>query len=112
MIIYETVFGFLPKDSAQKYAIDKLAKVRYGTDKKDYYWIIDTTPVMIMHPYRKDLVGKYVGNFKDEKGKRLFQEAKQITSESGEGYIRYMWQWQDDSLKLRKNSFVKIYKPW
>jgi len=109
----DELFGFLPKDSAQKYAIDKLAKVRYGTDKKDYYWIIDTTPVMIMHPYRKDLVGKYVGNFKDEKGKRLFQEAKQITSESGEGYIRYMWQWQDDSLKIEeKISFVKIFKPW
>lgn len=105
--------GILPSDTARKLAIEKIARIRYGTDKKDYFWIIDTVPVMVMHPYRTELIGKNVSDFKDIEGKKLFLEAVELTSRKGEGYLRYMWQWKDDSLKIAdKISFVKLFRPW
>jgi len=68
---------------------------------------------MILHPYRNDLEGKRLDDYKDPKGKALFIEFVKVTKEKGEGYVDYMWQWKDDStLIVPKLSFVKLYEPW
>ena len=42
--------GELSKDEAQLRATLRIGKLRYGPEKKDYFWINDMTPRMIMHP--------------------------------------------------------------
>ncbi len=87
--------------------------MRYGPEGKDYFWITDTIPVMIMHPYRPDLEGIDLTEFRDEQGKNFFMEIVQVTSKNGSGFIDYKWQWKDDSLKvLPKLSFVKAFPEW
>ena len=66
--------GELSKAEAQKRAILRIALLRYGPEKKDYFWINDMTPKMLMHPYRSDLEGKDLSDFKDENGKYLFRD--------------------------------------
>lgn len=102
-----------PLSELQELAASRVGKIRYGEELKDYFWIIDNTPNMIMHPYRKDLIGQSLKEYKDPNGKRLFVEAVGIAQESGKGYIDYMWQWKDDSTKIvPKLSYVIEYKPW
>ncbi len=55
--------GLLSRVDAQKTAISKIQYLRYGEENKDYFWIIDMTPVMIVHPFRTDLNGKDLTNF-------------------------------------------------
>lgn len=98
---------------AQERASKKIRSMRYGRDKKDYFWITDMHPVMIMHPYRLDLEGEHLKNYKDPEGVKLFVDAAEIVKSQGEGYIHYIWQWKDDpNLLVPKISFVKGFDDW
>jgi len=103
----------LSQEEAKKLAIKKIGKIRYGINQKDYFWITDNQPVMIMHPYRPDLNGKPLGDYEDPTGKKLFVESVKIVKEHGEGYLEYLWQWMDDPSRIvPKISFVKGFEPW
>ena len=105
--------GELTTSEAKLRAILRIGKLRYGPEKKDYFWINDMTPQMLMHPYRPDLVNKDVSDFKDPHGKRLFFEMVQLVQRQGAGYVEYMWQWKDDPTKIvPKISYVKEFVPW
>lgn len=105
--------GLLSREEAQKTAIARIQYLRYGDENKDYFWITDMHPVMIVHPYRPDLNGKDLTNFSDPHGKRLFVEFVKTVKKSDHGYVDYMWQWKDDSLHIvPKLSYVQIFKPW
>ena len=109
----EVVKGNMQVDSAKHLAAERIKEIRYGDDYKDYFWIIDMQPVMIMHPYRTELIGKDLSDYQDPDGKLLFVEAVRIAESAGEGYINYMWQWKDDSTRIvPKLSFVKEFEPW
>jgi len=105
--------GILSEDAARENAIRHLAQLRYGPDRKDYFWINDMTPVMIMHPYRPDLVGQDVSEFEDPAGKRLFVEVVNMARSNKAGFVDYLWQWQEDSARIvPKISHVKAFDPW
>lgn len=105
--------GLLTREEAQETAISRIQYLRYGEENKDYFWITDMTPVMIVHPYRNDLNGKDLTHFQDPHGKRMFVEFVETVKKSEHGYVDYMWQWKDDSLHIvPKLSYVKIFKPW
>lgn len=98
---------------AKKQAAAHLRSIRYGPENKDYFWINDTHPRMIMHPYRLDLEGKDVTDTRDPAGKKLFQAFLATAKEPGGGYVRYHWQWQDDTSRIfSKISYVQEYEPW
>ena len=105
--------GVLSRSEAQKQAAGLLEDMRYGPENKDYFWINDFRPQMIMHPYRRDLVGKDVSDYADSNGKFLFREAVRIAENDGRGYVDYMWQWQDDPNRIvPKISYVETFTPW
>ncbi|MEN8201699.1 MAG: DUF294 nucleotidyltransferase-like domain-containing protein [Bacteroidota bacterium] len=100
-------------DSAQIIALERVRKMRYGDELKDYFWIINMHPTMIMHPYRPELVGSDLNDYKDPNGKLVFVESVNTVTEQGEGFIDYIWQWKDDSTRIvPKLSYVKAYEPW
>lgn len=105
--------GELTRQEAQSRAVSHLRELRYGVELKDYFWINDMTPRIIMHPYRTDLEGRDVSDYKDPNGKRLFVEFAKVVREKGDGYVDYQWQWKDDPLRIvPKISFVKGFTPW
>lgn len=107
------VKGLITKQEAQLQAVEEVKALRYGLDKKDYFWITDLEPRMIMHPYVEDLTGKNLYDYVDPDGKQLFIEAARIAKDQGEGFIRYKWQFKDDPLHIvPKLSFVKRFEPW
>lgn len=98
---------------AQSQASAHLRSLRYGPEGKDYFWINDTHPTMIMHPYRPDLEGKDVTETKDPAGKKLFQAFLETVKETGGGYVSYHWQWQDEPSRIfSKISYVQEFRPW
>jgi PAS domain S-box-containing protein len=100
-------------EEAQQKAASRIQRIRYGVEHKDYFWIIDMHPTMIMHPYTTELINTDLKEYKDPNGKRLFVEATRVVSADGEGFIDYMWQWKDDSSRIvPKLSYVKEFAPW
>jgi len=110
--------GEMTKEEAQQAALDRIRDLRYGPSNKDYFWIIDTQPTMIMHPYRPELDGSDLSDFEDfarkeEEKKLLFVESVAAVKKSGEGFVRYWWQWKDDPTRIEpKLSHVRLFKPW
>lgn len=98
---------------AQQTGKEMVRALRYGPEDKDYFWINDTLPRMVMHPYRSDLEGQDLRDFKDKDGKHLFVEFVRTSKNLGGGFVDYFWQWKDQPEKIvHKRSFVREFKPW
>ena len=107
------IAGQLSGNMARMQAIEALRALRYGPEKKDYFWVNDMHPNLIMHPYRPDLEGKDISDFTDPNGKKLFVEFVKAVETTGAGYVDYQWQWKDDPLRIvPKISYVKRFEPW
>jgi CBS domain-containing protein len=105
--------GQMSRAAAQAAAIEQARNLHYGQESKDYFWIIDMHPRMVVHPYRPDLEGSDLSQFGDSEGKHLFVEMVEVVQSQGSGYVHYMWQWKDDSGRIvPKLSYVKGFEPW
>lgn len=105
--------GRLTQPEAQKQALAAVESLRYGPEMKDYFWINDTQPVMLMHPYNAALVGKSIAEVKDSTGLRMFVEFVRVCESQGAGFVSYMWQWNGDKDRIvPKISYVRMFKPW
>lgn len=105
--------GLLTRQKAQASAIENLRRLRYGPELKDYFWINDMHPRIVMHPYRPDLEGKDISGFTDPNGKHLFVEFVKVVKANNAGYVDYEWQWKDDPGRIvPKISYVKGFEPW
>jgi len=109
----QAVAGVMPAERARTEAVARLRDLRYGSENKDYFWITDMLPRMVMHPYRTDLEGKDLTGFRDEAGLAIFVEFVNAVRDKDDGYVEYLWQWKDDQSRIvPKLSFVKRFAPW
>lgn len=109
----DAVAGLISREEAKKQAIEQLRSLHYGQQMKDYFWVNDMQPRMIVHPYRTDLENKDLSNYHDSDGKKIFVEMADLVKRMGSGYLQYRWQWKDNpDLVVPKISFVKGFEPW
>ncbi len=105
--------GEISPAEARKRAILRIRDLRYGPENKYYFWINDTTPRMVMHPYRSELEGKDLTYYADSSGKRLFVEMVDVAKKNKSGFVEYIWQWTDKTdLETKKISYVVLFEPW
>ncbi len=108
--------NLLSREEAQLETIKEIEKIRYGTEHKDYFWITDMYPKMIMHPYRQELIGQDLTNYRDSEdksGKNIFIEFVELVKMNNEGYLEYLWQWMDDKgTAVPKLSYVIGIPEW
>ncbi len=102
----------LSDEQKQLRAKELVKSLRYGPEGKDYLWINDTQPAMVMHPYNPQLDGKDLSENKDPAGKKLFVEFVRVCQEQGEGFVDYLWPKPGRDEPVAKLSFVKLFKPW
>lgn len=105
--------GELDGNEARRRASVMLSRMRFGKRNKDYFWISDLEPRLLMHPYRADMEGGDLRRYADRDGMPLLQAFVRVTAATGEGFIQYQWQWQDDPARVEpKLSLVRRYEPW
>ncbi|MBF0316594.1 MAG: methyl-accepting chemotaxis protein [Nitrospirae bacterium] len=102
--------GEFTLEEAQNRAKERIRNIRYM--EKEYFWINDMQPKMIMHPIKPELDGKDLSDNKDPNGKRLFVEFVNVTKKDGAGYVSYMWSKPGASRPVPKLSYVRLFKPW
>ena len=102
--------GTLTKEDAQKQAAGRISAIRYN--EKDYIWINDMAPKMVMHPIKPELNGKDLSSNKDPNGKFLFVEMVKVCKEKGKGFVEYAWEKPGNSKPVPKLSYVELYQPW
>ncbi len=105
--------GIMPLQEARRQAANLIKHIRYGPEMKDYFWINDMQPRMIMHPYKPEMDGSDLVKFRDPNGTALFVEAVNVCRQDGAGFVQYSWQWQDDATRIvPKISYVRLFRPW
>ncbi len=105
--------GRMTRETAQREAVQELRQIRYGPEGKDYYWIVDLHPRMVMHPYVPELEGRELREVVDAKGRHLFLDQVERTAAGGTAYLEYIWQWKDDPhRRTPKLSYVRRFEPW
>jgi methyl-accepting chemotaxis protein len=103
--------GAMSEEEAKTQALAVLDRLRY--DEKEYFWVNDMSPKMLMHPINKKLVEKdSIADVKDPNGKALFIEMVDVVKAKGEGFVEYMWPQPGSDQPVPKISYVKGYAPW
>lgn len=102
--------GELSEKQAQMQALAVIANLRYDT--KNYFWVNDFSPKMVMHPIKPQLNGKSVAGVNDPDGTPLFINMVTIVKAQGEGFVPYKWAKPGFDDPVDKISFVKGFTPW
>ncbi len=103
----------LNREEAQTDAADMIRSIQFGQAGLDYYWLTDFDANVIVHPFRPDLEGQGVNDYRDPEGFYLFQEFIRISEEQGSGHVTYSWQYYDlDHRYEKKLSYVAAFEPW
>ncbi|MGX1926821.1 DUF294 nucleotidyltransferase-like domain-containing protein [Vibrio sp. NH-7] len=108
--------GEISLEEAQRKAALDIKAMRYGPENKDYFFITDMHPRMIMHPYRSDLTNQDLTHYyESEKSSDfpIFVELVKLVESSHEGYLEYLWQWKDDAtITAPKMTYVEGVEEW
>ena len=102
--------GELDEAKAKQLALAELKSIRYK--ENDYYFVIDQQVTMLMHPFRPDLDGKDVADFKDKQGEPLFQNMADGVVDDGSHSVFYNWPKPGATEEVPKVSHVELFKPW
>ncbi len=102
--------GNISEQDAKTTAITVLKSLRY--DSKEYFFITDMQPRMVMHPYKPELDGKDLSDFKDPEGKKLFVEFVETVEKNKAGFVDYLWPKPDFKDPVQKISYVMGFEPW
>jgi methyl-accepting chemotaxis protein len=106
----DEVAGKLSREDAQKAAKKTIASLRYN--QKEYFWINDMKPNIVMHPIKPELDGKDASDMKDPNGLALFKEFADTVRRSKEGFVAYQWPKPGSDKPVDKLSYVKGFEPW
>jgi methyl-accepting chemotaxis protein len=102
--------GKIGEADAQRDALARLATMRYGD--AGYLFVIDSKPVVLMHPTLPQMVGKPVGDFKDPDGKLLYMSVLDSAKATGRGFTEYRGRLPGTETALPKVSYVARFAPW
>jgi methyl-accepting chemotaxis protein len=102
--------GNMSDIEAKKAALEDINRLRYGGG--NYIWINDLTPTMVLHPIKPELNGKSLVDFKDVKGKELFNEFVAVCQRNGAGFVDYYWPKPGHAEPAPKISYVQLFSKW
>ncbi|OJA49082.1 methyl-accepting chemotaxis protein [Burkholderia ubonensis] len=102
--------GTLPEADAKRDALASLAAMRYG--ESGYVFVMDSKPVVLMHPTLPKLVGTQVGDYKDPDGKPLFMTILNAAKATGSGFAEYRGRLPNSETAVPKISYVTRFAPW
>ncbi|BEV52931.1 methyl-accepting chemotaxis protein [Burkholderia contaminans] len=102
--------GTLPEADAKRDALARLAAMRYGDS--GYVFVMDSKPVVLMHPTLPKLVDTQVGDYLDPDGKPLFVTILNAAKATGSGFAEYRGRLPHSETAVPKISYVTRFAPW
>jgi methyl-accepting chemotaxis protein len=102
----------LPEDEAKRQALAMLSAMRYG--KNGYISVNDSRPVMLMHPFNHEVVGRNMAQFTDPSGRHLFVDCVIAGNQPGGGFVDYLWTkpGAENGRLSPKTTYVMRFQSW
>ncbi|MBK1734978.1 hypothetical protein CKO15_06710 [Halorhodospira abdelmalekii] len=92
-------------------AVDQMRYHEYADGSREYIWINDLEPRVIMHP-DPEWIGQVVGEVTDAVGNRFFMDFVEVARDEGGGYVEYFFPMPGEEEPTAKVSYVELYEPW
>ncbi|MES2888622.1 MAG: methyl-accepting chemotaxis protein [Pseudomonadota bacterium] len=102
--------GKVKREEAQQIARTAVSKLRYSG--KEYFWINDMHPNVVMHPIKPELDGKDATGIKDPNGVALFVAFVNKVRQDKAGFVPYLWPKPGEAQPVEKLSYVMGFEPW
>ncbi len=102
--------GELTLEVAQDAALKALERMR-SADDVNYFYVYGTDYHMLMHPFRKDLIGKDLKDFRGDDGVRIYYDLAEA-AKAGGGYVAFQWEKPGKEKPAPKLSYAELYAPW
>lgn len=110
---FESDNGWMDEDLAANKAIYYTGKFRYGSEKMDTVWLLNSEGVIYSMPYREDIVGKNVAALTEPGKRNVYKEMLDLCREKGEGFVEYNAQYKSEVTRIVPAiSYVRYYKPY
>ncbi|WP_409461367.1 methyl-accepting chemotaxis protein [Stenotrophomonas maltophilia] len=102
--------GELSEDAAKAAALQALEVMRADNDAY-YFNLYDTGYRLLMHPFRKDLVGKDMKDFRTDDGVRIYYDQVEA-AKAGGGFVSYRWAKPGSKGEVEKVAYAGLFAPW
>ncbi|KPG81907.1 chemotaxis protein [Stenotrophomonas maltophilia] len=102
--------GELSEEAAKSAALQALEVMRAENDAY-YFNIYDTGYRLLMHPFRKDLVGKDMKDFRTDDGVRIYYDQVEA-ARAGGGFVNYRWAKPGSKGEVEKVAYAGLFAPW
>ena len=102
--------GKLSPDEAKQEALATLRSMHFGKD--GYVVVIDPGMHAVMNPSKPEAEGKYMGDYRDEKGTYVYRQMVQAAQNPEGGFVDYYTHRPGARAQIRKRSFIQLYAPW
>jgi len=102
--------GELSEEAAKSAALQALEVMRAENDAY-YFNIYDTGYRLLMHPFRKDLVGKDMKDFRTDDGVRIYYDQVEA-AKAGGGFVNYRWAKPGSKGEVEKVAYAGLFAPW
>ena len=79
----------MPELNQKQEVLNSLKNMRFGSLQEDYFFVLDTNGVVVMHPLKPSLAGKTLINTEDKKGLKPFDAILQTPFNDGEGFVSF-----------------------
>ncbi len=73
-------------------ALNALSAMRFGREKKNYFFVVDDQGRFVVHPERPDLVGVNQMGLQSVDGKFIIREIIERSATQTQGFITYQWE--------------------
>jgi diguanylate cyclase (GGDEF)-like protein len=102
--------GVMPTAEAQKQALERLRSIRYGED--GYILVINSKPVMLMHPIKPGLVGHDMADNADADGQHHYVAFVRAAQAANGGFVDYVFPHVHQTVAVPKIGYVLRFAPW
>lgn len=99
----------MTREQAQTQAKMVLQSINYGEAGRNYYWINDYDPNLLLHPLLTELARGDI----DYDLTTLMQQFVALVSAEESGFVSYQWPtFEDSTIVQPKMSYVRDFAPW
>lgn len=79
----------MPDPMQKQTVLNGLKHMRFGSLEDDYFFVLDSNGVVVMHPLKPSLVGKNLSNTEDKNGRKPFDAMRRTPFNDGEGFVSF-----------------------
>ncbi len=102
--------GVIPRDEAQKRAVELIKAIRFG--KTGYFYVFSRDLRIVTVPIKPEMEGKPVDTFKDAGGKFIYVELNQLGRTAEGGFLDLIFAKPGQEGVYPKLNYVKCFEPW